>query len=305
MIGAFLAAGAVVLIPGTAGHAAQTAPRALSLLLDWLHVASASVWMGGLIGLLVLWRSLESSSRATGLSVAVPRFSNVAFVSVIVLLGSGIGATIIHMPTIASLWQTSYGQAILVKAGLLAVAMLGGAMNLLITTPRLKAAPRDPERGHSAARLLRRTVRIETLLVVSALFAAAVLSSLAPPAAALAKEGSALAHVGPGRVASTVHKNGYTLQVLVSPNKAVTTNSFALKLTKNGVPVRGADVTLEFSMLDMQMANQEYQLEETSPGVYSHPAPALVMVGHWGLGFNVTPKNGQPFTAFIVDHATG
>jgi copper transport protein len=224
---------------------------------------------------------------------------------VIVLLGSGIGATIIHMPTIASLWQTSYGQAILVKAGLLAVAMLGGAMNLLITTPRLKAAPRDPERGHSAARLLRRTVRIETLLVVSALFAAAVLSSLAPPAAALAKEGSALAHVGPGRVASTVHKNGYTLQVLVSPNKAVTTNSFALKLTKNGVPVRGADVTLEFSMLDMQMANQEYQLEETSPGVYSHPAPALVMVGHWGLGFNVTPKNGQPFTAFIVDHATG
>jgi copper transport protein len=305
MIGAFLAAGAVVLIPGTAGHAAQTAPRALSLLLDWLHVASASVWMGGLIGLLVLWRSLESSSRATGLRVAVPRFSNVALVSVIVLLGSGIGATIIHMPTIASLWQTSYGQAILVKAGLLAVAMLGGAMNLLITTPRLKAAPRDPERGHSAARLLRRTVRIETLLVVSALFAAAVLSSLAPPAAALAKEGSALAHVGPGRVASTVHKNGYTLQVLVSPNKAVTTNSFALKLTKNGVPVRGADVTLEFSMLDMQMANQEYQLEETSPGVYSHPAPALVMVGHWGLGFNVTPKNGQPFTAFIVDHATG
>ena len=39
MIGAFLAAGAVVLIPGVAGHAAQTAPRALSLLLDWLHVA--------------------------------------------------------------------------------------------------------------------------------------------------------------------------------------------------------------------------------------------------------------------------
>jgi copper transport protein len=261
--------------------------------------------MGGLIGLLVLWRTLAPSTRAAGLSVAVPRFSNVAFVSVMVLLGSGIGATIIHMPTIASLWQTSYGQAILVKAGLLAVAMLGGAVNLLITTPRLKAAQRDPERGNSAARLLRRTVRAETLLVVSALFAAAVLSSLAPPAAALAKEGSALAHVGPGRVASTVHKNGYTLQVLVSPNKAVTTNSFALKLTKNGVPVEGADVTLEFSMLDMQMANQEYQLKETSPGVYSHPAPALVMVGHWGLGFNVTPKNGQPFTAFIVDHATG
>ena len=305
LVGAFLAAAAVLLIPGAAGHAAQTAPRGLSLLLDWLHLVSASVWMGGLIGLLVLWWGLGKSTRVAGLGIAVPRFSNVAFVSVMVLLGTGIGATIIHMPTLASLWQTSYGKAILVKSGLLAVAMLGGAVNLLATKPRLEAAKNDPERGVPAARLLRNTVRIETLLVVSALFAAAVLSSLAPPAAALAKEGSALAHVGPGKVATTVHQNGYTLQVLVSPNKAVATNSFALKLTKNGQPVRGADVTLGFDMLDMQMANQEYQLTETKPGIYSHPAPALVMVGHWGLSFNVTPKNGLPFTAFIVDHATG
>ena len=303
--GAFIAAGAVLLVPGTAGHAAQTAPRGLSLLLDWLHLVSGSIWMGGLIGLLVLWWGLGAANRVAGLRVAVPRFSNVAFVSVLVLLGSGIGATVIHMPTIASLWQTSYGQAILVKAALLAVAMLGGAVNLLITKPRLDAARRDPARGKQAARLLRNTVRIETLLVVAAVFAAALLSSLAPPAAALAKEGSALAHVGPGKVAATVHQNGYTLQVLVDPNKAVETNSFALKLTKNGQPVRGADITLGFDMLDMQMPNQEYQLTETAPGVYSHPAPALVMVGHWGLSFNVTPKNGQPFTAFIVDHATG
>ena len=303
--GALIAAGAVLLVPGIAGHAAQTAPRGLSLLLDWLHLVSGSIWMGGLIGLLVLWWGLGKSNRVAGLRVAVPRFSNVAFVSVLVLLGTGIGATIIHMPTIASLWQTSYGRAILVKTALLAVAMLGGAVNLLITKPRLDAAKRDPARGAQAARLLRNTVRIETVLVVAAVFAAAVLSSLAPPAAALAKEGSALAHVGPGKVATTVHKNGYTLQVLVSPNKAVETNSFALKLTKDGKVVRGADVTLGFDMLDMQMTNQEYQLTETAPGVYSHPAPALVMVGHWGLSFNVTPKNGEPFTAFVVDHATG
>jgi copper transport protein len=97
----------VLLIPGTAGHAAQTAPRGLSLLLDWLHLVSASVWIGGLIGLLVLWWGLGKSNRVAGLRVAVPRFSNVAFVSVMVLLGSGIGATIIHMPTLAPLWQTS------------------------------------------------------------------------------------------------------------------------------------------------------------------------------------------------------
>ncbi|HEY7399184.1 MAG TPA: copper resistance protein CopC [Gaiellaceae bacterium] len=301
VLGALLAAGACLLIPGTAGHAAQTAPRGLSLLLDWLHLVSGSIWMGGLIGLLVLWWGL-AGNRLAGLRVAVPRFSNTAFFAVLVLLGSGVGATIIHMPTVASLWQTSYGQAILVKIALLAAAMLVGAVNLLVTVPRLRAAQSGSEQ---ATRLLRTTVRTEVVLVVSALFAAAVLSSLAPPAAALAKEGSALAHVGPGKVASTVHQNGYTMQVLVSPNKAVADNTFALKLTKNGVPVTGADVTLQFDMLDMQMTNQEYQLTETAPGVYSHPAPALVMVGHWGLSFNVNPKNGEPFTTFIVDHATG
>jgi hypothetical protein len=46
-------------------------------------------------------------------------------------------------------------------------------------------------------------------------------------------------------------------------------------------------------------------LRETAPGVYSHAAPALVMVGHWGLAFNVTPAGAQQFNVQVVDHATG
>jgi len=30
-----------------------------------------------------------------------------------------------------------------------------------------------------------------------------------------------------------------------------------------------------------------------------------VMVGHWGLSFQVTPKGGQPFTALVVDRTSG
>jgi hypothetical protein len=55
----------------------------------------------------------------------------------------------------------------------------------------------------------------------------------------------------------------------------------------------------------MQMPQQEYQLKEVQPGVYSRAAPALVMVGRWGLTFQVTPRNGSPFTALIVDQANG
>jgi copper transport protein len=303
--GALLAAAAVLVVPGAAGHAAQTAPRGVSVMLDWVHLVAGSLWLGGLIGLLVLWGSLAAGKRVAGLAVCVPRFSNVAFVSVVFLLASGTGATVIHMPILAALWETSYGKAILVKIGLLLAAILLGAVNLLRTKSRLVAARNDPERGRPAASLLRTAISLETLLLVTAVFAAAVLSSFAPPAAALAKEGSALAKVGPGKVATVVHKGGYTLQVLVDPNRAVVPNSFTLKLTKNGKPVQGANVTLSFAMLDMQMANQQFQLDERRPGVYSRPTPALVMVGHWGLSFNVTPKNGPPFTALVVDRATG
>jgi copper transport protein len=134
---------------------------------------------------------------------------------------------------------------------------------------------------------------------------AAVLSSLPPPAKALAQESHALARVGPGRVAATVHQAGYTLKVLVSPNRAAVSNSFALAITKKGQPVRGADVIVQLVMLDMEMQNQAYRLIETKPGVYSRSAPALVMVGHWGLSFLVTPKSGQPFNALVIDRANG
>ena len=82
-------------------------------------MAAGSLWVGGLIGLLVLWRSLPVARRVAGLAVCVPRFSNVAFVSVLALIGSGIGASLLHLPTLASLWKTSYGQALLVKIALL------------------------------------------------------------------------------------------------------------------------------------------------------------------------------------------
>ena len=98
---------------------------------------------------------------------------------------------------------------------------------------------------------------------------------------------------------------GYKVAVAVSPNRAAVPNVFAISLSKNGRPVRGADVILQFSMLDMEMQQQSYRLDETGAGVYKRSAPALVMVGRWGLGLQVTPPGGKPFSALVVDHATG
>jgi copper transport protein len=305
LLGALAAAGAVLLVPGTAGHAGQTAPRGLSLAFDWLHLVAGSVWVGGLIGLVVLAATLPAARRVAALVVCVPRFSNVALASVLVLIGAGIGSAVQHLPTLASLWQTSYGKALLVKIALLGVALLLAAVNLLRTVPRFRACAQRPELGPPTASLLRRVVAGESVLVAAAVLAAAVLSSLAPPSKALASVGGAKAKVGPGPVSEVVTQNGYRLAVRVSPNKAAVPNSFQVAISRGGKPVRNADVTLDFAMLDMEMGQQAYHLTETSPGTYGRAAPALVMVGHWGLSFQVAPPGQRPFTVLLVDKAGG
>jgi copper transport protein len=153
--------------------------------------------------------------------------------------------------------------------------------------------------------LLRRLVGGEIVIVAAVIFAAAILTSLAPPAKALAEIGEPDARVGPGPVTSSFERNGYTLDVRVAPNRAAAENEFSVALKRDGRPVSKADVTATFAMLDMEMGRQAYALKETSPGVYSRRLPALVMVGHWGITYDVEPPGGAPFDIVVVNRANG
>jgi copper transport protein len=299
------AAAATLVLPGLAGHAGQRSPRGLSLPLDALHLAAGSIWIGGLIGLVVFWLAVGRETRVAALAVVVPRFSNVAFFSVLALIGTGIGQSFLELPTLGSLWQTNYGKALLVKIALLGAAMLLAAVNLARTKPRLQAAGLQPQVGSGAAVLLRRLVQGEILFVTGAVFAAAVLTSLAPPASALARVKDISARVGPGPVSEVVSKGPYRVRVQVTPNRAAIPNRFSVTVTKNGQPVRGAQVVSRFDMLDMDMGELSYRLRESQPGTFSKSAPALVMVGHWALGFEVTPPGEQPFVVTLLDKASG
>jgi copper transport protein len=302
--GAVLAAAAVLVVPGAAGHAAQTSPRGVAVALDALHLLAGSLWIGGLIGLVVLWKSSGALHRVGVLSYVVPRFSRVAFGSVLLLIASGTWASVLHLPTLATLWQTSYGKALLAKIVLLLGAMLLAPINLLRTKPRLEAAERRPDLAAGAAVLLRRLVQGEIVFVVAAIFFAALLSSLPPPSAALAQVGSASARVGPGPVVETIRRNGYVVEIRVAPNRAAVQNTFSVEVTRDGKPVSAA-VFARFAMLDMEMGSQGYQLRQVRPGVFERSAPALVMVGHWAIDFEVEPRGAQPFSVLLVDRASG
>jgi putative copper export protein len=86
---------------------------------------------------------------------------------------TGAVGALLHVPTIASLWQTSYGQALLVKLALVAAAAGLGAWNWRRMKPRL-AEGEPPER-------LRRTAAAELLVGALVLLATAILVALPTP----------------------------------------------------------------------------------------------------------------------------
>jgi copper transport protein len=122
--------------PTFSGHARTVST--LAIVADIAHVAAAAVWTGGL-GFLVLALLLSAADRWPLATRAVPRFSNMAVVSVVVLLVAGTISSYLQLRTWSALWETTYGLLILAKI-LLVVPLLGlGAYNNRYAVPRLKA----------------------------------------------------------------------------------------------------------------------------------------------------------------------
>ncbi len=164
------AAGLLACAAWTSHAAARMGPRAVLLTLDALHQLAASVWVGGLVQLVVAaWRR-----GATPWPVELlRRFSTVALVSVGVLLTAGLGLSVAYVDSWSALLGTSYGLMLFTKAGILAGLFLLGGMNFLIVRGLAPGTDVGPTR-------LRRFVEVEFGLGATVLFAAASLTSLPP-----------------------------------------------------------------------------------------------------------------------------
>jgi hypothetical protein len=109
------------------------------------------------------------------------------------------------------------------------------------------------------------------------------------------------ARVGPGTVSRTIPHGVQRVRLRITPNRASSANTISIELRRAGAHVRGARVTMSFTMTGMAMAAQTFPLVETSPGVYSFTGRALVMGGTWGLVFAVTPRGGSRSTISVLD----
>ena len=167
---AFLLALALVWGYPLSGHQA-TEPNAslLGQVADWVHLVTAMLWVGGVLTLaVVVWPLAPSLRRAAFL-----RFSRIAVVLVGLLVVAGTVVAIERLPALADLWETSYGRTLLLKIGLVLVALAWGGIHHTVVRPRL-------ERGESPSGVGRSLIG-ESTVAMAVLLVAAVLVNGAPP----------------------------------------------------------------------------------------------------------------------------
>lgn len=195
------ATGAVILAftPALSGHAAST-PRfaPLPTLTDGLHVIGAGGWLGSLLVLLVVGIpvALRLSLRERGPAVAalVNAFSPTALLFAGTVVATGVFAAWLHLGTVPALWESRYGQVLLLKLAVLAVVFGTGAYNWL----RVKPALGD----EAAVEPLRRSATLELIVGAVVLAVTAVLVATETPAGMAPEEKPASASAVAGEAGS-------------------------------------------------------------------------------------------------------
>jgi putative copper export protein len=169
----------VVLVSGLslAGHQG-TEPNAswLSALADWLHLVAASIWVGGVAALaLLVWPAAPALRRR-----AFVGFSRLAVGVVGVMVLGGAYLAVERLPATSDLWETGYGQLLLLKLVVVAAALSWGAVHHVVVRPRIEAGARSSR--------VRPSLLGEAAVALAVLLAAAVLTNASPPPADTAAE---------------------------------------------------------------------------------------------------------------------
>jgi len=158
------------------GHGAATegAGAELHLLADMAHALVAGVWIGALVGFVMLL--LFGSERET-LRTALMRFSAVGVPLIVLLVATGLVNSwfLVGLENLGSLLTTNYGQLLLVKLALFAGMLVLAGVNRWRHTAAIAT-------GRKSLVPLRATMAAETLLGILVLGAVAWFGMLEPPA---------------------------------------------------------------------------------------------------------------------------
>lgn len=297
-----LAGVAYALLTSIGGHAATSAPVLLAIFVDWLHLLSATIWLGLLMTLLLVGRGLVLPLVTTApaqLSAVLQRFSTLALVCIQVLVVTGLYQAWVYVDSPAGLTKGIYGETLAVKL-LVILPLLGlAALNRFVLLPRLQHAA-------SAGKRFWQAVGAEVLVGTAVLLLAALLSSLPPARNPVQAAGTEATAVGT-TLAESVTLSGAAGSTLVDLTIGPTTTGPAVLSVvlrdPTGATIPDARVTLRLTAANVGIP-REITLTAAN-GRYSTLGD-LTQPGQWRIEAIVTPGGGTPAqTAFTLTLPTG
>lgn len=260
-------AGALALSLGFGGHAAAAASPWPSILIDSVHAAAASCWVGGLITLAVL------TLRSTRHDADWSRFSTLAANAVILVVSTGVLRAISEVGSWRALLDTTYGRLLIAK-----LIVFGGllvAANLVRRRAHLSGAP-------NAAGF--RLIRLEAFLGLTVIALTTSLAGSAPAKTALQEPYRYERANGPLRVA-----------LKVDPAK-VGPNTIDVRILDSARrPIDGGEVSAAIALPSDAIAPIPILLLPAADGVSGHYTAAgwsITVPASWTLTVTVRTPQG-------------
>jgi copper transport protein len=282
------------LLPGTLSASSHAAASELwmlpSVTVHWVHVLAESAWIGGLVTLVAVLPAalgtLPEAERRPALLAALRRFSVIGVVAVVLLIVTGIYNTALEIAQPGDLSTTAYGLTLVAKIALILPLLLIGLYHHLGTsqdrlarllTP-LASRFRLPERAAFVPSL-----RLESLVGLGVLIAAAVLASTPPP-----EPPDADAGLEPPAQALDV--GGLNIDLTIDPD-ASGANTYEVKLSQGEQALDGAKVWARFVYPALDKRSAPLALDDAGGGFYLNAGSELDRAGEWAILIDVLPPD--------------
>jgi putative copper resistance protein D len=157
------------------GHAAGASGHAQAVNSLLVHLVGASVWLGGLVALVFVSRTVDRPRLAE----IVSRYSTLALLAFIGVAASGIVSAWLRIGSVQQLFGTGYGQIVLLKSVAILALGIFGALWRRWAIPRISSS----SSGSSGGSLFRWVVAAELAVIGAASGLAGALGRTATPVA--------------------------------------------------------------------------------------------------------------------------
>lgn len=256
---------ALVFTMPAAGHPAAESPRALWTLVDAVHLASISLWLGGLVLFAIGGRMWLGDEAGEG---SVRRFSTMATVLLPLIIGTGVAQTLELAGGVDTLTETGWGRRLLVKLSVVSVLVAVGAVSRWLL-------------HNVGVASLKRTVLAEAVLGVVVLGLTASLVSLPPEPGNASNPFSA-----------TLTQADLIADITVTPGATGLDEVHVIITPPGGSLTPVTSVTARMSLPERNIPNEPVTFTATGPNHYTGRV-TLPYSGDWTLEVVIEPTPGD------------